>query len=106
MTLEQAVWVDPCRMSGAPCFRGSRLPVRQLFDWLADGASLDEFINDFSIDRAAAEVVLRTAGVQVRRQRPQILAEDTHRLKEFVPRLESAGRAGTVQGWKVLDDGN
>ena len=27
MTLEQAVWVDPDRMSGTPCFPGSRLPV-------------------------------------------------------------------------------
>lgn len=48
MTLEEAVWVDPGRMSGAPCFRGSRLPVQQLFDWLADGVSLDEFIEDFA----------------------------------------------------------
>ena len=62
MKLEQAVWVDPGRMSGAPCFRGSRLPIQQLFDWLADGVSLDEFVNDFRIDRAAAEVVLRAAG--------------------------------------------
>lgn len=76
MTLEQAVWVDPGRMSGAPCFRGSRLPVQQLFDWLADGVSLDEFIEDFRIDRAAAEVVLRTAGVQLCRQRLQTLAEE------------------------------
>ena len=37
MTVDEAVWVDPGRMSGAPCFRGSRLPVQQLFDWLADG---------------------------------------------------------------------
>ena len=47
MPLDEAVWVDPDRMSGAPCFRGSRLPVQQLFDWLADGVSLDEFIEDF-----------------------------------------------------------
>ncbi len=76
MTLEQAVWVDPGRMSGAPCFRGSRLPVQQLFDWLADGVSLDEFIEDFRIDRAAAEVVLRAAGAQLCHQRLQMLAED------------------------------
>ena len=63
MTLEQAVWVDPDRMSGTPCFRGSRLPVQQLFDWLADGVSLDEFVEDFRIDRRAAETVLRAAGV-------------------------------------------
>lgn len=73
MTLEQAVWVDPGRMSGAPCFRDSRLPVQQLFDWLADGVSLDEFIEDFRIDRAAAEVVLRTAGAQLCRQRREAL---------------------------------
>ena len=65
MTLEQAVWVDPGRMSGAPCFRGSRLPVQQLFDWLADGVSLDEFIEDFQIDRAAAETVLCAAGAEL-----------------------------------------
>lgn len=75
MTLEQAVWVDPGRMSGAPCFRGSRLPVQQLFDWLADGVPLDEFIHDFHIDRAAAEVVLRTAGTELCRQRLQALAD-------------------------------
>lgn len=68
MTLEDAVWVDPCRMSGTPCFRGSRLPVQQLFDWLADGVLLDEFVEDFRIDRAAAEVVLRTAGEELYRQ--------------------------------------
>lgn len=62
MPLDQAVWVDPDRMSGTPCFRGSRLPVQQLFDWLADGVSLDEFIKDFKIDRQAAEAVLRAAG--------------------------------------------
>ena len=62
MSLEQAVWVDSGRMSGAPCFRGSRLPVQQLFDWLADGVSLDEFIREFEIDRDAATTVLRAAG--------------------------------------------
>ena len=76
MTLEEAVWVDPGRMSGAPCFRGSRLPVQQLFDWLADGVSLDEFVEDFRIDRAAADVVLRAAGAQLCLQRLQTLEED------------------------------
>ena len=72
MTLEQAVWVDPGRMSGAPCFRGSRLPAQQLFDWLADGVSLDEFIEDFQIDRTVAEAVLRTAGTELCLRRLQL----------------------------------
>ena len=75
MTLEEAVWVDPQRMSGAPCFRGSRLPVQQLFDWLADGVSLDEFIEDFRIDREAAEAVLH-AGAQLCQQRLNADAKD------------------------------
>ncbi len=62
MTLEQAVWVDPGRMSGVPCFRGIRLPVQQLFDWLADGVSLEDFVREFQIDRDAAVAVLRVAG--------------------------------------------
>ena len=69
MKLEQAVWVDLGRMSGAPCFRGSRLPVQQLFDWLADGVGLDEFVEEFRIDRAAAEAVLRAAGAELCRRR-------------------------------------
>ena len=62
MTFDQAVWVDPARMSGTPCFRGSRLSVQQLFDWLADGVSLDEFVSEYQIDRNAAIAVLRYAG--------------------------------------------
>ena len=72
MTLEEAVWVDPDRMSGAPCFRGSRLPVQHLFDWLADGVPLDDFVGEFRIDRRAAEAVLRAAGAQLARR-----SEDT-----------------------------
>ena len=77
MTLEDAVWVDPDRMSGAPCFRGSRLPVRQLFDWLADGVPLDEFIEEFRIDRAATEAVLRAAAKKLCQQRLRVGTEDS-----------------------------
>ena len=65
MALEQAVWVDPARMSGAPCFRGTRLPVQQLFDWLSDGVPLDEFVRDFDIDPRAAAAVLQAGAARV-----------------------------------------
>ena len=65
MALEQAVWVDPARMSGVPCFRGTRLPVQQLFDWLSDGVPLDEFLHDFEIDSRAAAAVLRAGAAGV-----------------------------------------
>ncbi len=66
MTLEEAVWVDQGRMSGTPCFRGTRLPVQQLFDWLADGVPLDDFIRDFKIDPRAAAAVLRVGSTAVK----------------------------------------
>ena len=66
MPLEEAVWLDSARMSGVPCFRGTRLPVQQLFDWLEDGIPLDEFLRDFQIDPRAAAAVLRAGATAVR----------------------------------------
>ena len=52
-------------MSGVPCFRGTRLPVQQLFDWIEDGVPLDEFLQDFQVDRRAATAVLRAGAAAV-----------------------------------------
>lgn len=34
-------------MSGIPCFKGTRVPIRSLFDYLEGGDSLDEFLDQF-----------------------------------------------------------
>ena len=39
--------VNAERMGGAPCFKGTRVPITQLFDYLEAGDSLDEFLTDF-----------------------------------------------------------
>lgn len=41
------VWVNPERLSGAPCFTGTRVPVNSLFDHLEAGDTLDLFLDDF-----------------------------------------------------------
>ncbi len=41
------VWINPERMSGTPCFFGTRVPVKNLFDYLEGGESLDSFLDDF-----------------------------------------------------------
>jgi uncharacterized protein (DUF433 family) len=46
MTLEEAVWQDPDRLSGAVCFRGTRVPIRSLFDHLAHN-ELEQFKEGF-----------------------------------------------------------
>jgi uncharacterized protein (DUF433 family) len=38
---------NPSIMSGAPCFTGTRVPVSTLFDNLADGATLSQFVEWF-----------------------------------------------------------
>ena len=39
--------VDPEIMSGAPCFTGTRVLVRTLFDYLDGGHPLADFLEDF-----------------------------------------------------------
>lgn len=45
--LEGIVWVDPERMDGAPCFYGTRVPIRILFDYIEGGEPLEEFLGGF-----------------------------------------------------------
>ncbi len=62
ITLEEIVWTDPERMSGAPCFYGTRVPVKNLFDYLEGGQSLEDFLEDFEgVSREQADTVLRLA---------------------------------------------
>ena len=45
--LETVVSVSPDVMSGTPVFRGTRVPVKNLLDYLAAGDSIDEFLEQF-----------------------------------------------------------
>jgi uncharacterized protein (DUF433 family) len=58
----QAVERDPQRVSGAWIFRGTRVPVRALFENLEDGATVDDFLEWFpGVQRAQVEAVLKHA---------------------------------------------
>jgi uncharacterized protein (DUF433 family) len=51
--------VDAEIMSGAPVFRGTRVPVQSLFEYLEDNVSLDEFLDCFpTVRREDAIAVL------------------------------------------------
>lgn len=50
---------DPEVMHGTPVFRGTRVPVKTLFDYLENGDSLDDFLEGFpTVSRALAAQVL------------------------------------------------
>ena len=53
---------DPEIMSGALCFAGTRVPVKNLFDYFEGSSSLEDFLEDFpSVSRASAVAVLEAA---------------------------------------------
>lgn len=53
---------DPEVMSGALCFAGTRVPVKNLFDYLEGSSSLEDFLDDFpSVGRERAVAVLEAA---------------------------------------------
>jgi uncharacterized protein (DUF433 family) len=47
MNIDQLVEVDPEKMSGTPVFTGTRVPIKNLFDYLEGGDSLEVFLDDF-----------------------------------------------------------
>ncbi|HEY0322561.1 MAG TPA: DUF433 domain-containing protein [Pyrinomonadaceae bacterium] len=47
MSMEKFIERDPEKMSGTPVFAGTRVPVKNLFDYLEGGDSLDVFLDDF-----------------------------------------------------------
>ena len=59
MKLTEAVARDPEVMSGALCFKGTRVPVYLLFDALKNGRSTTQFLTSYSwLNPDAVEAVL------------------------------------------------
>jgi uncharacterized protein (DUF433 family) len=60
MQLDSIIESDPEILSGTPVFKGTRVPVKNLFDYLEGGDSVDEFIEDFDyISRDSVLAVLK-----------------------------------------------
>jgi uncharacterized protein (DUF433 family) len=58
----EVIHSDPDILGGAPVFVGTRVPVRNLIDYLEGGYSLDEFLDSFpSVSRDQAVAALEAA---------------------------------------------
>ena len=60
------VSIDPGRLHGEPCFKGTRVPVQALFDMLRDGGDVQEFVDAFppvSPEHAGAVLQLAANGL-------------------------------------------
>jgi uncharacterized protein (DUF433 family) len=60
MDTSDLITVDQDILGGTPVFKGTRVPVKTLFDYLEDDYSLDEFVECFpSVTREMAQRVLQ-----------------------------------------------
>ena len=61
-TQDRVIHTDPEILGGTPVFVGTRVPLRNLIDYLERGHSLDEFLDAFpSVSRAQAIAALEAA---------------------------------------------
>ena len=57
---------DPEILGGLPIFRGTRVPIRNLFDYLKRGGTVEEFLEDFpTVSFEQVRQVLQAAEVAV-----------------------------------------
>ncbi len=62
MNTEQVIHSDPEIQGGVPVFVGTRVPVKNLIDYLEAGDSLDKFLDEFpSVSREQAIAALEIA---------------------------------------------
>jgi len=59
MDVSDLITIDPQILGGTPVFKGTRVPVKTLFEYLEDSYSLDEFLECFpTVTRESARRVL------------------------------------------------
>ncbi|MEO6457035.1 MAG: DUF433 domain-containing protein [Chloroflexia bacterium] len=69
--ISQLIHRDPDIMRGTPVFRGTRMPVRSLLDWLEGGHPFDEYLDNFpTVSPEQAKAVLQLANDWLEAQAP------------------------------------
>jgi uncharacterized protein (DUF433 family) len=62
MKASDVINVDKEILGGTPVFKGTRVPIKNLFDYLEAGDSLNDFLNDFDyIPRESCLLILKTS---------------------------------------------
>jgi len=62
MNASDVINIDKDILGGIPVFKGTRVPVKNLFDYLEAGDSLNDFLQDFDyIPREYCLTILKTS---------------------------------------------
>jgi uncharacterized protein (DUF433 family) len=63
MSGRDMITIDPEILGGTPVFKGTRVPIKSLFEYLEDNYTLDEFLECFpSVTRNMAIALLERPG--------------------------------------------
>lgn len=72
MKITDVLSSDPEIVSGAVVFKGTRVPVDALFENMADGMSVEEFVENFpTVEREQVEAVLQLLTEEIKRHFPR-----------------------------------
>jgi uncharacterized protein (DUF433 family) len=64
--MKQVVQIEPNVLGGTPCFAGTRVPIRSLFDHLKLGYSIEGFLEQFpTVTRDQVDALLEQSSQQV-----------------------------------------
>ena len=66
----------PGKVSGAWVFKGTRLPIKALFDNLASGASIGEFLEWFDANEVQVRAVLEFVAAHSDRPQPDLATSE------------------------------
>ena len=92
-----AMTVSPDILSGMPVFRGTRVPVKTLFDYLEIGEAIEAFFDDFpTVTRNQVLDVLQTAERLILEQQ-----DNAARARNFGCLDNAAGRR-SMRDWLTL----
>ena len=60
MTGKNIITISPDIQSGTPVFAGTRVPIKNFFDYLKGGDTIEEFLHDFpSVLREQVDLLLQ-----------------------------------------------
>ena len=73
--IQEAVWIDPNQPGDIPCFRNTSIPIKTVFEWLANGKTTHEFLENFPVTPEALKTVILTATQLIRDTAKRTLPE-------------------------------
>ena len=89
--------INPERLGGTPCFVGTRVPIRNLWDYLEHSSTLEEFLDDFEgVPREEVMAALRLSYQRLLEGLLVVEPQAFHESRLTVSQLHRLVAAGVV----------